>query len=196
MSAATSGAALRHIRHVVGGNPITGIASALFTLVALIALLGPTLAPYDPLASDATAAHPFGTNQLGHDILSRLLVATRLDFGIAATSVALVFVAGGFAGLAAGFYGSWVEALVGRLADTIMAFPLFVLALGIVAALGNTVPNIVLATAIINFPSTSASPAARPPCGGTQASSKPPAWPGTATWACYSARSCRTSCRS
>ncbi len=125
----------------------------------IAAIAGPLLAPYDPLASDTMAAlqapsarHWFGTDQLGRDVLSRALVATRLDLGIAASSVALVFVLGGFSGLVAGFYGGWVEAVVGRIADTIMAFPLFVLAMGIVAALGNTVPNIVLATAIINFP--------------------------------------------
>jgi peptide/nickel transport system permease protein len=71
---------------------------------------------------------------------------------IAVFSVALVFAMGGAAGIAAGFFGGWIDQVVGRLADTIMAFPLFVLAMGIVAALGNTVTNIVIATAIINFP--------------------------------------------
>ena len=94
----------------------------------------------------------FGTDQLGRDIFSRVVVATRLDLGIAIFSVALVFVLGGLAGVAAGFFGGWIDQVVGRLADTIMAFPLFVLAMGIVAALGNTVTNIVIATAIINFP--------------------------------------------
>jgi peptide/nickel transport system permease protein len=59
---------------------------------------------------------------------------------------------GGIAGVAAGFYGGLTDRIVGRLADTVMAFPLFVLAMGIVAALGNTVQNIILATAIVNFP--------------------------------------------
>ena len=99
-----------------------------------------------------SAKHWFGTDQLGRDIFSRVVVATRLDFGIAVASVALVFVMGGLAGVAAGFFGGWTDRIVGRLADTIMAFPLFVLAMGIVAALGNTVQNIVLATAIVNFP--------------------------------------------
>ena len=64
----------------------------------------------------------------------------------------LSFAIGALAGLAAGYFGGWTERAVGRAADTIMAFPLFVLAMGIVAALGNTVGNIVLATAIINLP--------------------------------------------
>ena len=152
-------AAFKHARHVVAENPVTGFAFLLFTFLVAMAILGSFIAPYDPLASDTMAAlagpsraHWFGTDQLGRDILSRAVVATRLDLGIAAASVALVFAVGGFCGLAAGFFGGWVDMVVGRVADTVMAFPLFVLAMGIVAALGNTVPNIVLATAIINFP--------------------------------------------
>jgi peptide/nickel transport system permease protein len=152
-------AALRHARHVVSENPVTGLAFGLFLLLLVAAILGPAIAPYDPLASNTamalqppSARHWFGTDQIGRDILSRVLVATRLDLGIAAASVALVFAAGGFAGLVSGFFGGWADMVIGRIADTIMAFPLFVLAMAIVAALGNTVPNIVLATAIINFP--------------------------------------------
>jgi len=131
----------------------------LFMLLVVCAMIGPLIVPHDPLASDTAAAlnppslrHLFGTDQIGRDIFSRVIVATRLDMFIAIASVALVFAMGGVAGIAAGFYGGWVDQLVGRVADTIMAFPLFVLAMGIVAALGNTVTNIVIATAIINFP--------------------------------------------
>lgn len=158
LSARRSGT-LSHIRYVLGENPVTLFAACLFAAYALMAILGPSIAPYDPLASDTvralqppTARHWFGTDQLGRDILSRVMAAARVDLGIAVASVALVFAAGGLAGLAAGFFGGWVDAVIGRIADTIMAFPLFVLAMGIVAALGNTIPNIVLATAIINFP--------------------------------------------
>jgi peptide/nickel transport system permease protein len=148
-----------HARYVIGENPVTGFAFALFLLIAMCAIFGPWIAPFDPLASDTTAklarpslSHWFGTDSLGRDILSRVIVATRLDLGIAVASVALVFLLGGISGVAAGFFGGWIDRVVGRVADTIMAFPLFVLAMGIVAALGNTVTNIVLATAIINFP--------------------------------------------
>jgi peptide/nickel transport system permease protein len=153
-----SNSLLSHARYVVAENPVTGLAFGLFLLIALGALIGPVLAPYDPLASgSATLAPPswqhwFGTDQTGRDIFSRVLVATRLDFIIALASVALVFAMGGLAGLAAGYFGGWTDRIVSRIADTIMAFPLFVLAMGIVAALGNTVTNIVIATAIINFP--------------------------------------------
>jgi peptide/nickel transport system permease protein len=89
---------------------------------------------------------------LGRDILSRIIVAARLDLGIAAASALLAFVAGTGMGLAAGYFGGWVDRIISRITDTIMAFPLFVLAMGIVAALGNTVANIVYATAIIGMP--------------------------------------------
>ena len=153
------GSLLRHSRHVLAENPVTGFAFALFLLIVLAAVFGPEIAPYDPLASNTaqalkppSAQHWFGTDQLGRDVFSRVIVATRLDFFIAVASVALVFMMGGLAGVAAGFFAGWTDRIVGRIADTIMAFPLFVLAMGIVAALGNNVQNIVLATAIVNFP--------------------------------------------
>ncbi len=148
-----------HTRHVLGENPVTLAAAVMLALFVLMAVVGPWLVPFDPLASDATAAlspptaqHWFGTDALGRDIFSRVVVATRLDLGIAFAAVAVSFVLGMPLGLAAGFFGGWWERIVTRGADTIMAFPLFVLAMGIVAALGNTVGNIVLATAIINLP--------------------------------------------
>jgi len=150
---------LRHAGYVLGENPVTAAAFALFTFLVLCAVLGPALVPYDPLASDTaralsppSAAHWFGTDQLGRDIFSRIVVATRLDLGIAVTAVALAFAVGTLSGLAAGYFGGWTDRIIGRIVDTIMAFPLFVLAMGIVAALGNTLANIVYATAIINLP--------------------------------------------
>ncbi len=150
---------LKHIRHVLSENPVTMVAAGLFALFVLLAIVGPSIVPYDPLASDTTAAlqppsatHWFGTDALGRDILSRTIVATRLDLGIAVSAVVLSFGIGIALGLAAGYFGGWWDRIVVRVSDTIMAFPLFVLAMGIVAAMGNTVGNIVLATAIINLP--------------------------------------------
>jgi peptide/nickel transport system permease protein len=152
-------ATLKHARYVIGENPVTGFAFGLFVLIVLAAVLGPHIVPYDPLASNTamslkppSRAHWFGTDQLGRDVFSRVISATRLDFIIAVFSVALVFLMGGLAGVAAGFFGGWTDRIVSRIADTIMAFPLFVLAMGIVATLGNTVQNIIIATAIVNFP--------------------------------------------
>ncbi len=149
----------RHLVHVLRGNPLTLVAFTLFVLLVLTALLGPSLVPYSPLASDAaealkppSAAHWFGTDSLGRDVFSRVVVATRLDLLISVSAVALSFLAGSFLGSIAGFYGGWFDRISGRLIDMIMAFPLFVLAMGIVAALGNTVANVVYATAIVNLP--------------------------------------------
>ncbi len=150
---------LAHIRNVLLENPVTLFAAVLFVGFLLIGLFGPWIVPYSPLASDTaaalrppTAAHWFGTDQLGRDIFSRVMVATRLDLTIAIVSVVSVFAVGGLAGILAGFFGGWLDQVIGRITDTIMAFPLFVLAMGIVAALGNTVGNIILATAIVNVP--------------------------------------------
>ena len=149
----------KHIRYVLTENPVTLFAFGLFGLLLICALFGPWLAPHDPLFTEASRAlkppsaqHWFGTDALGRDIFSRVLVATRLDLGIAFSAVILTFGIGAIAGIAAGYFGGWTDRVVGRISDTIMAFPLFVLAMGIVAALGNTVGNIVIATAIINMP--------------------------------------------
>ncbi|MEM1345540.1 MAG: ABC transporter permease [Pseudomonadota bacterium] len=148
-----------HIGYVLRENPVTGAAFALLGLLLFAAAFGPALVPYDPLASDAARAlqppswdHWFGTDNLGRDVFSRVVVATRLDLAISVAAVALSFVAGSVLGAVAGYWGGWIDAVLSRLLDTIMAFPLFVLAMGIVAALGNTIENIVYATAIINLP--------------------------------------------
>jgi peptide/nickel transport system permease protein len=149
----------RHALYVMRENLLTLAAFVLLLGFVVGALWGPWLAPHDPLRSNTAQAlrppswqHWFGTDHLGRDILSRVLVATRLDVSLAVTAVGLSLLVGSMAGACAGFYGGWVDRLVSRVVDTIMAFPLFVLAMGIVAALGNTVANIILATAIINLP--------------------------------------------
>ncbi|MGC2855824.1 ABC transporter permease [Novispirillum sp. DQ9] len=150
---------LRHLRHVATSNPVTAVAFALFFLMVVAAVLGPVLVPHDPLATNSANAlqppsweHWFGTDQLGRDVFSRVVVATRLDLAISLAAVALSFLAGSVVGSLAGYYGGWTDRIAGRFLDTIMAFPLFVLAMGIVAAAGNTIENVVYATAIINLP--------------------------------------------
>jgi peptide/nickel transport system permease protein len=150
---------LKHVRYVISQNPVTIVAFALFLIIVFLALFGSALAPYDPLETNASIAlsapswsHPFGTDALGRDTLSRVIIATRLDLGIALSAVIVSFFIGSALGCSAGFWGGWVDRIIGRLSDTIMAFPLFVLAMGIVSALGNSVENIIYATIIINLP--------------------------------------------
>jgi peptide/nickel transport system permease protein len=150
---------LGHVRYVLISNPVTLFAFSLLLLILTAALIGPYIVPYDPLATlpgqqlkPPSWQHWFGTDQLGRDIFSRVVVAARLDLMLSVAAVALSFVIGSALGSVAGYYGGWVDTVVGRVCDTIMAFPLFVLAMGIVAALGNTIENIIYATAIINLP--------------------------------------------
>src|SRR5271156_1527838 len=99
-------ALVRHAGYVLGENPLTGFAFALFFVLVMCGALGPWLVPHDPLARDTaapltgpSAEHWFGTDQLGRDIFSRVVVAARLDLGIAISSVALAFGIGTLAGL-------------------------------------------------------------------------------------------------
>ncbi|MGJ8531477.1 MAG: ABC transporter permease [Alphaproteobacteria bacterium] len=158
-SAAKSSGGLDHLIYVLRANPVTMLAFCMFALIILAAVFGPSLVPYDPLATNAanalqapSLAHWFGTDSVGRDVFSRVIVATRLDLSISVAAVALSFVVGSVLGSIAGYWGGWLDAVLNRVLDTIMAFPLFVLAMGIVAALGNTIENIIYATAIINVP--------------------------------------------
>ena len=150
---------LRQAQYIISENRITLVAFLLFMVYVLLGIFGSVISPYDPLATNAEIQlrppswqHWFGTDEYGRDVLSRAIAATRLDLGIALSAVAMSCIAGSIVGTCAGYFGSWVDRISGRFIDTIMAFPLFVLAMGIVAALGNSVENIIYATAIVNLP--------------------------------------------
>jgi len=150
---------LRHSAWVLRNNPITLVAGCGALLLIFLALFGPSLVPFDPVASNVPKAlqppsseHWFGTDQLGRDVFSRVVVATRLDLAIAASAVSLSFIVGAIIGSFCGYSGGRLDLWVGRFVDVLMAFPLFVLAMAMVAALGNRVENIIYATAIINLP--------------------------------------------
>jgi peptide/nickel transport system permease protein len=152
-------ATLQHAAFILRGNPVTGIAAIGATLLTVLAIVGPWIVPYDPIASDVAhalmppgAAHFAGTDQLGRDVFSRIVVAAQLDLAIAISAVGISFVLGAMIGALCGYAGGRLDRAVGRFVDVLMAFPLFVLAMAMVAALGNRVENIVIATAIINLP--------------------------------------------
>jgi len=148
-----------HLLHVLRENPVTMLSFGMCAFFVLQAFFGAMLVPHDPLATNAANAlqppdwtHWFGTDNLGRDVFSRVVVATRLDLTISILAVAISFVIGSILGAVAGYWGGWIDAGLNRVLDTIMAFPLFVLAMGIVAALGNSIENIIYATALINIP--------------------------------------------
>ena len=151
--------ALRHSIWILRGNPLTGVAAAGVLSLIFTAIFGPWIVPYDPIASNVSQAllppsaeHLAGTDQLGRDVFSRLIVAARLDLAIAVSAVSLSFVLGAVVGSFCGYAGGRLDRTVGRFVDVMMAFPLFVLAMAMVAALGNRVENIIIATAVINLP--------------------------------------------
>jgi len=137
--------------------------SAVFGLVLVVALgaaavLAPLLAPHNPdtidtarrLARPFTAGHPLGTDEFGRDLLSRLLYGARTSLVVGLAATVLAAAAGSVCGLLAGFVGRWVDQLVMRSIDTLMAFPYFLLAIAIIATLGLV--NGMVAVAIVNIP--------------------------------------------
>jgi peptide/nickel transport system permease protein len=132
----------------------------LLLVLALITVLAPVLAPQDPLktnleqrlAPPGTSGYPLGADDLGRDILSRLIWGGRISLlvGFGAVLVAMTF--GVLLGLIAGYYGGWSDSLIMRGIDILMAFPAILLAIAIVASLGPGLRNAMLAIAIVGIP--------------------------------------------
>jgi len=140
-------------------SPVT-IAAAIFLLVILaMAAFGEALAPYganqinvpEQLQPPSTA-HPFGTDDLGRDVFSRVIIAARPSVMVSLVSVTLALVAGVSIGLVSGFYGKWVDAVGMRSMDVIFSFPVMLLAMAIVAMLGPGIVPAMLAIAIVYTP--------------------------------------------
>ncbi len=130
-----------------------GIAAIFCLLVVLIALLAPFLAPLDPDRQDLAARllppfsgdHIFGTDSLGRDILSRLIVGTRASLVVAFTAVSISLVIGVGIGLVSGYFGGKLDAVLMRFVDAFLAFPFLLLAITIIAILGPGTRNIIIA---------------------------------------------------
>jgi len=140
-------------------NKLSFAALCAILAVTLASLLAPWLAPYDPDAPDAEAtlasvslSHPLGTDVYGRDQLSRVIHAGRVDLLVALSATAIALTLGSALGAAAGYRGGWVDQLVMRGVDAVMAFPAFILAMAITAALGNSTANVVAAIAITHVP--------------------------------------------
>ncbi len=137
-------------------HPLIVSGCALVGLFTFAALLAPILAPFDPAQLDlgsrlagASLHHPFGTDALGRDVLSRVLFGTRISLGIAVAVVALSLLLGLVLGGLAGFYGGWLDTLVTvYLGNAFLALPGILLAVAVVAFLGPTFADLVLALAL------------------------------------------------
>jgi ABC-type dipeptide/oligopeptide/nickel transport system permease subunit len=124
-----------------------------------VAAVAPVLAPYDPLETDLTnllrgpsAYHLLGTDPVGRDVFSRILIGSRLALAVGLVSVSASLAIGLVLGAAAGYAGRWVDAVVMMLTDALLALPLLVVALAIVAALGPSLTNIMLAIGVGSSP--------------------------------------------
>ena len=137
-------------------------AAAGFALVGLAeaaALLAPVLTPYAPNEPDFLAVlsgpslqHPLGTDDLGRDVLTRVFHGARVSLVVGVFSVLSALIAGTVLGAAAGYAGSWADAVIMRVMDVIFAFPSVLLALAIAAVLGPSLINAIIAISVVNLP--------------------------------------------
>ncbi|MFM9999797.1 MAG: ABC transporter permease [Burkholderiaceae bacterium] len=136
-------------------NPTSLVGLAIFLAVILAAVFAPWIWPVDPLEQDVverlvgpSLAHPLGTDSFGRDVLARLLHAGRISLLIGVSSIALAMLVGSAIGIAAGYIGGWFDAMVTSLLDVLLSFPTLLLGLMVVAMLGSSVENLVLAIAL------------------------------------------------
>jgi peptide/nickel transport system permease protein len=146
---------LRRLRRNHGA--IAGL--VLLALLAVMALVASLVAPYEPnvmapanALKGPSAEHLFGTDQFGRDILTRIMYGARLSFRVGFIAVGIALVFGVLLGLTAGYYGRWVDALVTMLIDVMLAFPGILLALAIVAILGPSLLNLMVAVGVSAIP--------------------------------------------
>jgi peptide/nickel transport system permease protein len=137
----------------------SALALAVILIMIVAALLAPWIAPYDADATDAAAAlqppslqHLLGTDIYGRDLLSRIIFAARVDLSVAFGATALALAIGSTIGAISGHYRGWVDLIIMRCVDSVMAFPAFILAMAITAALGNSVSNVLFAIALTQVP--------------------------------------------
>jgi peptide/nickel transport system permease protein len=134
-----------------------GVLVTLFFLLA--ALLAPLLSPNDPLAQNIsaslrppTAAHLFGTDKLGREILSRILYGARISLFVGISVVVIAGVIGTLLGVVAGYVGGWADEVLMRVTDIFFAFPALILAMAIAGALGPSLQNALIAIAAVTWP--------------------------------------------
>jgi len=146
--------AWRHLRR----NPIAIVGFVIIASFVLTAIIAPYVSPHDPLDTNPldklqapNSTHLFGTDQLGRDILSRVLCGARISLRIALIVAALAGSVGTVVGLLAGYFGGMIDNLLMRLTDMFMAFPQLILAMAISSALGPSLQNAILAVALTEW---------------------------------------------
>ncbi|MGB3323307.1 MAG: ABC transporter permease [Mycolicibacterium fortuitum] len=140
-------------------NPVTAVSATVLVLVLVVAVAATWIAPYGINDIDVPSAlqgpgtaHWFGTDELGRDVFSRVLVAIAASLRVAVVSVALAAAIGVLVGVLAGYRGGWIDTVVMRVVDVMFAFPVLLLALAIVAVLGPGITTTMLAIGIVYIP--------------------------------------------
>lgn len=140
-------------------NPTAMIGLAIIIIIVLAAILAPLISPYDPyfINLDATteapsAAHLFGTDQFGQDILSRAIWGGRIDLFIALSAVAVSLAIGASIGAVSGYTGGLTDESTMRFMDILQSFPRFIFAMGIAFAVGPGISTVIVATSVLNIP--------------------------------------------
>src|SRR6185436_17658412 len=140
-------------------RPLGAIGAAIVLLMLLVAVIAPWIAPYDPVAVDfgamlsaPSAKHWLGTDSFGRDVLSRLIYGSRTALFVGFGSALFGATAGAVLGVGSAYFGGKIDLYLQRLMDIFLAFPLIILALAIVAILGNTLPNLIMAITIPMIP--------------------------------------------
>jgi peptide/nickel transport system permease protein len=140
-------------------NRLAVFGTAVMSLFIVMAVFAPLIAPYGPLQQDLAGkfappsrAHFLGQDELGRDILSRVIYGARISLTAGLAAVALATVVGTIVGLVAGYLGRWPDSLLMRLMDVLLAFPSILLAIVIVSVLGPSLPNAMLAIGIVFIP--------------------------------------------
>lgn len=135
------------------------IVGGLLLAIAVVAVLAPLIAPYDPSKpTDAgdlqpfSSQHPLGTDSFSRDTLSRLIYGAQVSMTVGLATTALVFVAGFALGVLAAYAGKWGDALIGRLADTLLSIPGILLAITLLAILGPSMTSLIAALALVYLP--------------------------------------------
>jgi len=146
-------------RDLVLDHPRILVGLVLLIVLTLVALLAPWIAPHNPIAVDADnarlppgAGHLFGTDELGRDVLSRVMWGGRISLPVAFVAVGVGLTIGGLIGLAAGYRGRTTDLLLMRFVDAILAFPALILAIALVAALGPSLRNAMIAIGVVQIP--------------------------------------------
>ncbi|BBZ59897.1 ABC transporter permease [Mycolicibacterium monacense] len=141
------------------GNPVTVVSAVILAVVIVVALFAQWLIPYGvndidvPNALQApSGAHWFGTDELGRDVLSRVLAAIQASMRVSVVSVSFAVVVGVTVGVVAGYRGGWLDTVLMRIVDVMFAFPVLLLALAVVAILGPGVTTTILAIGIVFTP--------------------------------------------